>query len=477
MNARSSHLVIFSFFPSFFLGVLGCSSGTGSAPGQGGARASGGTAGRGGVTGLSGTSGSGGATSAGGATGSGGATGAGGATSRGGATGTGGATVSGGATSAGGVTSAGGATGKGGAAGSGGISGLGGAAGSSGGTTGVDGGGDNGCPSVAAGVTTVTINNTGPWNDTTGKHIQAHGGGLLRVCDTWYWFGEDKTQNTNGTGNFHAISCYASKDLVTWEHRNSVVTTSTDPVLNNVNLIIERPKVIYNASTKLYVLWAHWDMESCSGGGGGYCDSEAVVFTSPTVDGNYTYVKHFLPGGDASRDCTLWQEPDGTAYFVSTGAQGQTSGGTFSQTQVYQLSSDYLTVTNTTKVWANDTREAYAFWKANGTYYGVSSGQTGWAPNQAKYLTSTGSITGPWDNSFVGLGPNGSTWSSQPTYVIPIVGSQTTTYIYASDIWNSNNLSLSTYLWLPLKLDGTTWTLTNSAQWSINLATGVVSTN
>src|ERR1039458_6000751 len=54
---------------------------------------------------------------------------------------------------------------------------------------------------------------------------------------------------------------------------------------------------------------------------------------------------------------------------------------------------------------------------------------------------------------------------------------QTTPYIYASDIWNSNNLSLSTYLWLPLKFDGTTWTLTNSAQWSINLATGVVTGN
>jgi hypothetical protein len=65
-----------------------------------------------------------------------------------------------------------------------------------------------------AGDITAAINNTGPWNDTSGTHIQAHGGGFIKVCDTWYWFGEDKTLNTNGTGNFHAISCYASKDLV-----------------------------------------------------------------------------------------------------------------------------------------------------------------------------------------------------------------------------------------------------------------------
>jgi Glycosyl hydrolases family 43 len=473
------------------IGFFGCSassstgaSASGGASGLGGASISGGTKGVGGQSASGGSSASGGTSAAGGTTSAlGGRTGSGGsssplggATSSGGQLGSGGATGSGG-TAAGGRSGQSGQSGQGGGLGTGGANGTGGATGG-GGTTGAGGTTDNSCPAGGPANANVTINNTGPWNDTTGKHIQAHGGGLLKVCDTWYWFGEDKTQNTNGTGNFHAISCYASKDLVTWEHRNSVVTTSTDPVLNNVNLIIERPKVLYNASTKMYVLWAHWDMESCSGGGGGYCDSEAIVFTSPTVDGNYKYEKHFQPGGgNTSRDCTLWQEPDGTAYFVSTGGPGGNAGGNFHDTEVYLLSSDYLSVQSTTKIWANDTREAYAFWKANGKYYGVSSAQTGWAPNQAAYLTSTGSITGPWNNSFTGLGPNGSTWSSQPTYVIPIVGSQTTTYIYASDIWNSNNLSLSTYLWLPLKFDGTTWTLTNSAQWSINLATGVVTGN
>ena len=103
-------------------------------------------------------------------------------------------------------------------------------------------------------------------------------------------------------------------------------------MLNNSSLIIERPKVIYNASTKLYVMWAHWDMESCSGASGSYCDSEAVVFTSPTVDGNYTYVKHFQPNGDGSRDCALWQDPDGTAYFVSTGEPGGNALGRSTRT-------------------------------------------------------------------------------------------------------------------------------------------------
>ena len=341
---------------------MACSSGAGNTTGQGG------NGGKGGAS-KDGAASTGGGTSKGGASSEGGASSTGGVSSAGGS-------YTGESTSSGGVTGTGGGS-TGGATGSGG--GFGGA---SGGTTSTGGPAvavarlvraaapaaqpapaawalaarpglavpvgavaSSSCPAGGdAGVTTVTINNTGPWNDTTGKHIQAHGGGLIKVCDTWYWFGEDKTLNTNGTGNFHAISCYASKDLVNWEHRNSVVTTSTASVLNNTNLIIERPKVIYNASTKLFVMWAHWDMESCSGASGGYCDSEAVVFTSPTVDGNYTYVNHFQPNGDGSRDCTLWQEPDGTAYFVSTGGPGGNAAGDFHDTEAYQLTSDYLSV-------------------------------------------------------------------------------------------------------------------------------------
>jgi len=87
--------------------------------------------------------------------------------------------------------------------------------------------------------TTVTFNNGVFRNDTTGKKIQAHGGGFLKVGDTWYWFGEDKTMNTGGTGNFYAVSCYASKDLFTWEFRNSVVTRNTTSQLNVANRVIE----------------------------------------------------------------------------------------------------------------------------------------------------------------------------------------------------------------------------------------------
>ncbi len=34
------------------------------------------------------------------------------------------------------------------------------------------------------------------WPDDRGRHIQAHGGGILKVGDTYYWFGEDRSQDS-----------------------------------------------------------------------------------------------------------------------------------------------------------------------------------------------------------------------------------------------------------------------------------------
>jgi hypothetical protein len=43
------------------------------------------------------------------------------------------------------------------------------------------------------------------WPDNLGEHIQAHGGGILKVGDTYYWFGEDRAKN-NPRG-LRCVSC------------------------------------------------------------------------------------------------------------------------------------------------------------------------------------------------------------------------------------------------------------------------------
>jgi hypothetical protein len=433
--------------------ILGC--GTSSKAGDAGTAGS--NPGAAGVFGVGGVTASGGATTSGGLTSSGGSTSSAGATNTGGMAG--GAARGGSAPiQTGGATGTGASAGAGGFTGTGGTTGLGGTGG--GGTAGTAGGGAGTGGRVGP---TVTIKNGGFWNDTTGTKIQAHGGGFLKEGDTYYWVGEDKTPNTGGTGFFYAVSLYSSTDLVTWTHRNKIITTSTDPQLGASNRVIERPKLIYNDMTKMYVMWLHWDDTT-------YNNSYAGIFKSPTVDGNYTYVNHIKPGGHDSRDCTLFKDDDGTAYFVSVANSNR-------DMFVYPLTSDYLDVqqgSTGTNIFPGQSREAPAIAKINGTYYAITSGSTGWAPNQGTYSTAT-SITGPW-SAQKNVGDN-TTFQSQSTFIITVSGSEKTTYIYAGDRWNSGNLSQSQYLWLPLTVNGTTLSMSYLAQWSLDIGKGVTTSN
>ena len=68
-----------------------------------------------------------------------------------------------------------------------------------------------------------------------------------------------------------------------------------------------------------------------------YNEARAVVAVCDTPDGNYKYVKDFRPFGNESRDCTLYKDDDGSAYFISS-----TRGNT--DMVCYRLTDDYLDV-------------------------------------------------------------------------------------------------------------------------------------
>jgi len=85
----------------------------------------------------------------------------------------------------------------------------------------------------------VIVNGT-QFKDTSGNVIHAHGDGEYR----------------DDSNLFLGVSCYRSKDLVNWEYRGEVLSRNSAPELNHCN--IERPKVMYNASTGEFVMWMHW---------------------------------------------------------------------------------------------------------------------------------------------------------------------------------------------------------------------------
>jgi len=301
----------------------------------------------------------------------------------------------------------------------------------------------------------VTFHNGGFWNDTKGKRIEAHGGGFYKEGDTWYWIGEDKSATPANPRAW--VNIYASKDLVTWEFRHSIVTRNTSPELAAADRVIERPKLIYNDATKQYVLWLHYENSN-------YSTASAGVFKSATIDGDYTYVKAWKPFGNMSRDCNLFKDDDGKAYFMSSANEN-------ADMMVYELTEDYLDIKQLTiKLWAGAKREAPAMFKVDKTYFMITSAATGWDPNQAQYATAT-NIAGPW-TSLANIGDS-TTYDTQSTYVIPVVGSQATTYIYAGDRWQDPDLPSSKYIWLPLVVKGTKLGMDYYKDWSLNLTTGV----
>jgi len=418
------------------LGVGGSATtgGAGSIVGSGGT-----TVGQGGT---GNTAGSGTKISSGGALG--GGTSSGGANTGGRAPGTGGTlAVSGGTTSATGGSAAIGGTGGNATAATGGTKAS---TGGSGGMTAATGG--NGGTTSGS----VTILPGAVWNDTQGNVIQAHGEGIIKVGSTYYWLGEDKT---NGA-SFQNVKCYSSTDLKNWAFVSNALTRQASGDLGP-NRIIERPHVIYNSLTSQYVMYMHVDSSS-------YADRKAGVATCSSVCGSYTYQGSVKPLGHDSLDDTLFQDGT-TGYFIS-------EDRTNTKLQIYQLSNDYLTVSSLVATLPQ--YESPAVVKIGSTYYIFGSHLTGWSTNDNQYSTAS-SMAGPWAawKSFAPSGTN--TCNSQVTFILPVVGTSTTTYVFLGDRWNSTNLTDSRYIWQPLTITGTTVSMTCATSWKIDTATGISS--
>ncbi|WP_437817206.1 RICIN domain-containing protein [Sorangium sp. So ce1078] len=305
----------------------------------------------------------------------------------------------------------------------------------------------------------VTVTNGVQFTDAAGNVVRGHDGGMIKVGKYYYWFGA----NPHPNNRFQHISVYRSTDLHTWEFRRHVLTETSAPGVEN----LQRPKVIYNARTGHYVLFMRKENHPAP-----LTDNQVAIATSPTVDGDYTYRRHFRPLGEKSFDVSVFQDNDRdrTAYLIST------TGDEQQHLTIYRLKPDYLYVDAREHVLSNVKREAQTMFKRDGVYFLVTSGITAWQPNQAKYATAT-SIKGPW-SGMADLGDS-ITYGSQPTYILPIQGSNTTSYLYIGDrhgnAWDGK-LKDSEHVWLPLQFP-TDRSL--SMRWhprvSINTTTGEVS--
>lgn len=311
-----------------------------------------------------------------------------------------------------------------------------------------------------------TIVSGTPWNDQNGVNVQGHGGNIIQVGSTFYWFGENKIGENASNDPFQSVRCYSSSDMVRWKFVSDALTRRESGDLGPHG-IVERPKVLYNALTRKYVMYMHIDNDH-------YGIGKVGVATSRTVSGPYKYLGSFYPSGLQCWDMNLFQDDNGVAYLLAhSGDQ---------HLRIDQLSADYLTVTRSVAALTPD-YEAPAMLKVNGCYYIFGSELTGWSANDNKYAMAT-NIAGPWSkwNLFA---PEGSeTFDSQTAYIFSVKGSQGTAVMYMGDRWNASDLGASTYVWLPLNvlrtnisLGTNVWLLGYTNGWNLDVGRGLWTAN
>lgn len=342
------------------------------------------------------------------------------------------------------------------------------------------------------------------WLDNNGVHINAHGGGFIFSNNTYYWFGEHKTEGEAGNKANLGVHCYSSKDLYNWKDEGISFSVSNDTTSLIVEgCIIERPKVIYNAKNKQFVMWFHHELK-----GKGYDAAMTGVAVSNEVTGPYKYLKSINPNkgtwplnftdslktgssnldsfkkwseewnkelvngailkrdfesGQMARDMTLFVDDDDTAYHIHSSEDNSTL-------HISELTDDYLSFTGKySRVLAGKFNEAPTIFKKDDNYYMISSGCTGWKPNAARSAIADHPL-GSWKD--LGNPSRGTkeevnkTFYSQSTFVLPVQGKQDS-YIFMGDRWTPKNAIDGRYIWLPIEFEDNKPIIKWYDEWSI----------
>ena len=330
-----------------------------------------------------------------------------------------------------------------------------------------------------------------PWLDTNRNHINAHGGGILFHNGVYWWYGEHKTAGSDGNRAQVGVHVYSSEDFLSWKDEGIALPVSTDLESDIVqNCIIERPKVVYNPSTRKFVMWFHLERLGC-----GYTSALSGVAVADHPAGPFRYIESFRPnqgvwpsnvpedlkiplteaerlllagtnfsgaaiddypkeliyrrdfgGGQMARDMTLFVDDDGEAYHIYASEENGTL-------HISLLTDDWLKpVGKYVRVMPGRFHEAPAMMKHEGRYFLFTSGCTGWNPNAARLLWAP-SIWGPWEelgNPCVGTPEQkATTFQSQSTFVLPIA-ERPGAFIFMADRWNPANPIDGRYVWLPI---------------------------
>ncbi len=340
------------------------------------------------------------------------------------------------------------------------------------------------------------------WYDTNGHVVNAHGGGVLAHEGRYYLYGEHKIYGGRGNKAHAGVHMYSSDDLETWKDEGLVLQVEDKPGHDiEDGCILERPKILFCDKTGKFVMFFHLELK-----GQGYNAARTGIAVADKVTGPYRFLRSLRPnagdwpveipeaerkdatlakfheapqpsggmaklwgdhfkGGQMSRDMTLYKDDDGKAYHVFASENNSTL-------HICELTDDYLDYTGRwTRVAALDWTEAPAICKADGWYYMIGSGCTGWRPNAARSYRAK-SIMGPWeklDNPVRGVNPMNkqgpdTTWGGQSNYILKTFDGK---FVAMFDIWRPANQIDSRLVWLPVEFKDGTFSITWQNDWCV----------
>lgn len=341
------------------------------------------------------------------------------------------------------------------------------------------------------------------WKDNNGEHINAHGGGILYANNKYYWFGEHKSDHTSAA--LKGVTCYSSKDLLNWTNEGIALSVEAEGSGSDIEhgCVLERPKVVYNESTGKYVMWFHLELK-----GQGYAAARAGMAIADNPAGPYLFqtsyrpnasiypenmtkeqrelsinpsnfkewwtpewhkaieeglfIRRDLEGGQMSRDMTIYVDDDKKAYHIYSSEENLTL-------HIAELTDDYQKHSGRyIRIFPGGHNEAPTIFKKDGVYYMITSGCTGWDPNEAR-MFSAKSIWGPWQqhpNPCVGNNAN-LTFHSQSTFIFPVEGKENT-FIFMADRWTPKYPSNARYVWLPIEFENDLPVLKWKDSWNLD---------
>lgn len=341
------------------------------------------------------------------------------------------------------------------------------------------------------------------WRDTDGNVIYSQGGGIFQFGDTYYWYGvkydeaEKYAKNpaagpysTDPSPEFVGVTCYTSKDLVSWKYEGLVVDreeVSERPEMNNQEVAWVGRLGVAKVGDKYALLVQHECPDEDNSLDGNIdtdqFSKQVLVLTSDTPDGKFTWnqrinMKDYTGGTSNTGDQTVFTDDDGTSYLVYSYGSGR---GRIFLSKIVAQEGGKIGLAPSHKIYQGAGREGNCMFKYNDKYYVCASDLYGWNASHAYYMVLD-SLEDSYLDSFTAATKmelmDGSSDDfchvTQTGFFYTVQGSEQETVIFCGDRWADfagNGLGYNQWCPLSFKADGTPCFNSLSA-WNLDLATG-----